>query len=160
MMRSGLHRNLEGHRHGRLVAQRLAPGLSRDGHRLWECACDCGGAAVVASNNLTRGTGTRSCGCLLREAAKARVAKNGTWNEGKSYATQNGERCYKTRHSWAKAALRHYGNRCQSCGWDKARCDVHHRKPKGQGGLHTIKNAIVLCPNCHRIQHECKGARA
>ncbi|WP_408509611.1 HNH endonuclease signature motif containing protein [Paraburkholderia sediminicola] len=40
------------------------------------------------------------------------------------------------------------------CGWDKAGCDSHHRIPKAQGGAHTIENGMVLCPNCHRIEHE------
>ena len=26
----------------------------------------------------------------------------------------------------------------------------------GIGGLHTIKNGRVLCPNCHRLRHEKK----
>ena len=30
------------------------------------------------------------------------------------------------------------------------------RKLKSVGGLHTIANAIVLCPNCHRIAHSTK----
>lgn len=67
------------------------------------------------------------------------------------------DHCYRTRHSWAKAVIRHYGNKCQRCGWDEARCDAHHRTPKAEGGLHTIKNGIVLCPNCHRIHHEKGG---
>jgi len=75
-------------------------------------------------------------------------------NEGKSYAINLGVHCYKTRHGWAKAAIRHFGNTCQKCGWNKARCDVHHLIPKSLGGLHTIENAIILCPNCHRIHHE------
>lgn len=54
----------------------------------------------------------------------------------------------------ATEAIRHYGPACERCGWNAARCDVHHRKPKGAGGLHTLENAIVLCPNCHRVEHE------
>lgn len=81
----------------------------------------------------------------------------GAWNEGKSYAIREGEHCYRTRHAWAKAAIRHYGNKCERCGWDSARCDVHHREHKARGGLHTLANAIVLCPNCHRIEHD-KGS--
>lgn len=40
----------------------------------------------------------------------------------------------------------------------EARCDVHHRVPKAHGGLHTLANAVVLCPNCHRIEHEAGNA--
>lgn len=45
------------------------------------------------------------------------------------------------------------GNKCEMCGWDKGNCDVHHIKPKSKGGTDDISNLIVLCPNCHRLQH-------
>ena len=151
--------NLAGIRNGRLVA--IEPvGVHRGGHVLWRCSCDCGGEKIVQSNNLQRSAGTKSCGCLRKEAAAARRLKDGAWNEGKSYGIANGEHCYKTRHSWAKAAIRHYGNKCERCGWNEARCDVHHRTPKAMGGKHTVSNAVVLCPNCHRVEHAKKGARS
>ncbi|MEX1215725.1 HNH endonuclease [Saccharospirillum sp.] len=31
--------------------------------------------------------------------------------------------------------------------------EVHHIKQLSKGGEDTIKNAIALCPNCHRKQH-------
>lgn len=55
-----------------------------------------------------------------------------------------------------KLYAEHYGNKCEVCGWAEARCDVHHRKLKSRGGLHTIENAIVLCPNHHRVEHDRK----
>lgn len=148
-------RDLRGHRNGRLVAVEVI-GRNHEGRALWRCACDCGGHAVVQANNLTRKAGTSSCGCARRDANERRRLRDGVWNEGKSYAVDQGARCYRTRQQWAKAAIRHYGNCCERCGWDKARCDVHHRIPKATGGLHTIANAVVLCPNCHRIEHERK----
>jgi hypothetical protein len=152
MTASAHRRDLRGHRNGRLVAVEPV-GIANDNHVLWRCVCDCGGEKVVASNSL-RTAGTRSCGCLRSEAAQARLRREGAWNEGKSYAINGGEGCYRTRHGWAKAAIRHYGNKCERCSWAEARCDVHHRQPKAGGGLHTLTNAIVLCPNCHRIEHE------
>lgn len=145
-------RDLRGKRNGRLTAVEPV-GKAADNHILWRCVCDCGGEKIVSSNSL-RESGTRSCGCLSAEANRARLLKDGAWNDGKSYAINGGERCYRTRHSWAKAAIRHYGNKCERCGWAEARCDVHHREHKAKGGSHTIANAIVLCPNCHRVQHE------
>lgn len=146
-------RDITGVRNGRLVAVEFV-GLNHERRALWRCACDCGSEKIVQSNNLTRRGGTKSCGCLLREANANKLKSDGPWNDGKSYAINSGLRCYKTRHSWAKAAIRHYGNKCERCSWDKARCDVHHRIEKSKGGLHTIANAVVLCPNCHRIHHE------
>lgn len=141
-----------GSRNGRLVALRKE-GVAPDGHALWLCQCDCGNTKLVGSNNFHKKGGAKSCGCLRAEAQRRRIKRDGVWNEGKSYAINNGARCYKTRHAWAKAVIRHYGNKCEQCGWDKARCDAHHRKLKSEGGLHTIANGIVLCPNCHRLTH-------
>ena len=31
--------------------------------------------------------------------------------------------------------------------------EVHHKKMLSRGGLDTVKNAIALCPNCHRECH-------
>lgn len=150
---SNNHRDLRGHRNGKLVGVEPV-GVHNGGHVLWKCQCDCGGSAIVQSNNLTRPAGTRSCGCLRRDASRRRLKRDGAWNEGKSYAIAGGEHCYKNRAAWAKAAIRKFGNGCQLCGWDKARCDVHHIIKKSDGGLHTLSNARVLCPNCHRIEHE------
>ena len=153
MKLSAHQKDLTGIRIGRLVAIRYV-GKATDNHALWLCKCDCGGIKIVASNNFREKGGTKSCGCLRSEAQQKRIKKDGVWNEGKSYAINNGDRCYKTRHGWAKAAIRFYGNKCQKCGWDKAMCDVHHKKQKSKGGLHTIKNALVICPNCHREEHD------
>jgi 5-methylcytosine-specific restriction protein A len=31
--------------------------------------------------------------------------------------------------------------------------EVHHRERLADGGLDTVKNAVALCPNCHRKAH-------
>lgn len=148
-------RDITGFRNGRLVAVECV-GRNYEGRAMWRCICDCGNQKIAQSNNILRPKGTNSCGCLRTEANAKKRQENGIWNDGKSYAIQDGTRCYKTRHAWAKAVIRHYGNKCQRCGWSEARCDAHHRDPKAKGGLHTIANGIVLCPNCHRVHHEKK----
>jgi hypothetical protein len=149
-------RDLSGLRLGRLMVS--APSRrDRDGHVMWRCFCDCGSIKDIASNSLTRKSPVQSCGCMNATAAQAKRKIDGPWNEGKSYAINSGEHCYKTRHAWAKAVIRKCGNKCQICGWSEARCDVHHKTAKSEGGAHTINNAIVLCPNCHRVHHE-RGA--
>lgn len=129
-------------------------GRTSDGHVAWLCQCACGSQKRISSNSLTRAKPSQSCGCMNATTAQTKRRPDGPWNEGKSYIIRDGEHCYKTRHGWAKAAIKHYGNKCEKCGWAEARCDVHHRHLKSQGGAHTIKNAIVLCPNCHRVAHE------
>jgi hypothetical protein len=147
-------RDITGHRNGRLVAQKLSYMRQSDQRAMWECKCDCGGTKIVAQNNLMRAAGTKSCGCLRREANAKKRRKDGAWNEGKSYSIQSGQRCYKSRQSWAKACLRAKGNKCERCGWNQAKCDVHHKIPKAQRGLNLISNSLILCPNCHRVEHE------
>lgn len=146
--------DLTGRKFGRLTVVSLA-GRHDSGFMAWNCACDCGRASVGISSVLKRGL-KRSCGCLSREAGAARRRLSGPWVESKSNASKSGVKCYKTRHAWAKAVIRHYGNKCDICGWDKARCDAHHRIPKARGGMHTIANGQVLCPNCHRVETENK----
>jgi len=141
-----------GSRIGRLTALRSV-GKTSDGHIKWLCQCDCGNTCEVGSNNFREKGGARSCGCLRSEAQQERIRRDGVWNEGKSYSINSGTRCYKTKHGWANAARRHYGDKCQRCGWSAAQCDVHHKVLKSEGGLHTIGNAEVLCPNCHREEH-------
>lgn len=40
--------------------------------------------------------------------------------------------------------------RCEYCGEEFDQPDVHHIKPRSEGGPNTPSNLIVLCPNCHR----------
>jgi hypothetical protein len=155
--RQGPRGDLTGRRFGRLVAVRKHHKDSRQ-YWHWECLCDCGETVVVNNRNLRdEGAGTRSCGCWRRERA-AELAKT-PWNRGLTYTIpgrDGKERVYKQKHSWALAVLRERGNRCEACGWDEARCDVHHRAAKSKGGQNTLSNAVVLCPNCHRKHHEGK----
>jgi 5-methylcytosine-specific restriction protein A len=59
------------------------------------------------------------------------------------------------------AALRRAMGKCQLCDSDapfKKRggepfLEVHHIKPLAKGGEDTLRNAIALCPNCHRKMH-------
>ena len=67
--------SLIGQRFGRLtVTAEAEPG--KDRRRRWQCRCDCGGLTVTVAYRLTSG-GTRSCGCLTRESARARHLEHG-----------------------------------------------------------------------------------
>ena len=152
----GLHYNandMVGAKIGKLTVLRVA-GNANDNHLNWICRCECGNEKEIASNSLNRANPVRTCGCANAETAQTKRLAGGAWNEGKSYAILDGEHCYKNRAAWSKAVIRHYGNTCMRCGWDEARCDAHHIVPKAQGGLNTIANGKVLCPNCHRVEHE------
>lgn len=56
-----------------------------------------------------------------------------------------------------KAALKHYGSKCQHPGCEVAQAhllDVHHREPISEGiRTTTLKDVTVLCANHHRQAH-------
>jgi hypothetical protein len=58
---------------------------------------------------------------------------------------------YKDRNNWSLSVKMIFSDKCMLCGWDKAPCDVHHIIPHKDGGKNCIKNAIVLCPNDHKL---------
>ena len=72
------------------------------------------------------------------------------WNKGRSYTIAKRE-TYANKGSWSAAMHRMLAPACTSCGWDKARCDVHHIEPRRDGGEMTLDNGILICPNCHRL---------
>jgi hypothetical protein len=48
---------------------------------------------------------------------------------------------------------------CQAPGCGRTRfLEVHHIKPRGQGGSNKAENLMTLCASCHRLWHE-KGIR-
>jgi 5-methylcytosine-specific restriction endonuclease McrA len=59
-----------------------------------------------------------------------------------------------SRNSWAKIAKVIYGDKCMRCGWDRGNCDVHHKIYHRNGGKNTLHNSEVICPNCHRLEHQ------
>lgn len=61
--------NIAGERFGRIVAvSRIGPDVH--GKVQWRCRCDCGSDCVITASSLRKGT--KSCGCLQREASAAR----------------------------------------------------------------------------------------
>jgi hypothetical protein len=68
-----------GNRYGRLLVLDVG-GISSSGDRLWVCLCDCQvdlpeadrKTHMAAGGNLRSGN-IRSCGCLRREASRARL---------------------------------------------------------------------------------------
>jgi predicted HNH restriction endonuclease len=59
--------------------------------------------------------------------------------------------------SHRKAALKHYGCKCYSCGFAPASShliDIHHLDPIAEGERETkFEDLIPLCPTCHRQAH-------
>lgn len=58
------------------------------------------------------------------------------------------------RNSFSEITRLYYGNYCHKCGWSAGNCEAHHIIPKSDGGKNTIRNAVILCPNCHSLEHK------
>jgi len=87
------------------------------------------------------------------EAAKAtleRVRPHTPWNKGLTYV-HHSKKVYANKGSWNKALRRLYPDICMRCGWSDATCDTHHIISKKDGGVYSLDNGIILCPNCHRL---------
>lgn len=146
-------RDITNERFGRLVALRVV-GKALSKSLLWQCKCDCGALITRTSASLRKSKGISSCGCYLKEVSKERLRQERPWNTGSTYQIKSDYDVFVSRKAWAEAARKKFGNRCSRCGWDKAMCDVHHIVQRKHGGRNTMRNAEVICPNCHRIHHE------
>lgn len=120
--------DLTGQRFGRLVViEKDIEKSKARGKTFWICKCDCGNTKSIHSVDLLRKGGTRSCGCLHREAISGD-------NELYLFEEQNigigffngknsneffvfdyedtdcvkGRSWYKTRDGYARSAIRHY----------------------------------------------------
>lgn len=85
-------------------------------------------------------------------AVLAKIRPAIPWNKGRTYVISK-RIVYANKGAWAAALIRLYGNRCMRCGWNEARCDAHHIVSKRHGGVFSIENGVLLCPNCHRVSH-------
>jgi 5-methylcytosine-specific restriction endonuclease McrA len=51
-------------------------------------------------------------------------------------------------------------HRCQAPGCGRTRfLEVHHIKPRSQGGSNQAENLVTLCASCHRLWHERGGKK-
>ena len=96
--------DMTGSRFGRLVIQRRV-GLESPAN--WECVCDCGKTTVVVGTSIRAGR-TRSCGCLVGEASRARMTKHGqsTTPEYRAWESMKNRCLRKSYHSYMR-----YGGR-------------------------------------------------
>lgn len=95
--------DLSGRRFGRWVVVDRAE--NRSGRSHWNCVCECGATASVASCSLTLGKSV-SCGCFNVEGTVARCLSHGHANGGNGTRTYNCWRNMKARctnprnHKW------------------------------------------------------------
>ena len=60
-----------GNTYGYLTVIDTAP--SKNSRAMWLCKCKCGNECIVSGKQLRSG-GTKSCGCLKREATKSLIS--------------------------------------------------------------------------------------
>ncbi|SDH10548.1 hypothetical protein SAMN05216466_107116 [Paraburkholderia phenazinium] len=85
--------DMAGQRFGRLLvlSRAATPShVSNQGRAYWLCACDCGEESVVSGKSL-RTDKTRSCGCLIADAAKVHARVHGHARPGSHT---------RTYHTW------------------------------------------------------------
>ena len=97
------NKNLIGLKFGRWTLIEFA-GYAKNYVAKWKCRCDCGNEAVVQLSNLKSGN-SKSCGCLSKEMAGARVYKHGYASKNtKEYAAwlSMKTRCYNPNYQHFK----------------------------------------------------------
>jgi len=96
---------LTGRRFGRLTVVAAAghPRIRGEISRAWLCHCDCGAEGIWTSRQLLS-CGTRSCGCLISDAARQHSTKHGhivAQRKTPSYQswTSMNTRCFNSNHT-------------------------------------------------------------
>lgn len=57
----------------------------------------------------------------------------------------------KKYKEWVRLrAVEQFGDSCELCGFNQV-VDVHHLKPRSEGGGSELSNLMVVCPNCHAM---------
>ena len=61
---------------------------------------------------------------------------------------------YRKKQGWKsirQKVIKRDKGQCQGCGKQTARAQVHHIKPRNQGGTNDLSNLITLCGKCHMV---------
>lgn len=87
---------------------------------------------------------------IIVETAEFDIAKLNNPNiKGKEYQNGQGKNFYNTR----TAVLNRDNYKCQICGKEHTRLEVHHIVFRSTGGSDRIDNLVTLCSDCHKKIH-------
>lgn len=71
----------------------------------------------------------------------------------KYYQARNKRRSkYRTKETWhttRKRVIKRDKGQCKGCGRQTTKAQVHHIKPRRQGGSNRLSNLVTLCGRCH-----------
>ena len=142
--------SLVGQRFGQLTVIMKTDG--RDGgHVIYQCRCDCGEVAPVASHNLRNGH-TNSCGCLRKRRGPA----SPQWKSGLPETVRAKRHASAQYREWRTKVMARCHNTCACC--KEEALVTHHinawaTHPQDR---YDVRNGTALCANCHsKLHHEC-----
>ncbi len=93
--------DISGEKFGRWTVLERAQHSSSDAY--WRCRCECGKESSVQGKSLRRGD-SKSCGCLVRELAIARVGENSPgWRGGRTKSSTGYVLVQRPSHPAAQA---------------------------------------------------------
>ena len=156
------YNDLTGQKFGRLTA--LRPTEKRIGRSVvWECECSCPARTItyVTAGNLTAGS-VKSCGCVGREKAKARMLSKNNPNPRDNNMSEHDrivKRKYPEYKEWRTTVFVRDSFTCQKCGGVGGRLNAHHIESyaSNKDKRTLVSNGITLCKNCHRNYHHVYG---
>lgn len=148
------HVDLTGQRFGRLTVISHA-GTTTYRSSKWNCKCDCGNEVTTTRQSLVV-AGTKSCGCLQKEAAKRTMTKHGHYLD-RDYINElcDARRAMKSG-AFVERVFRAtvYGRDmglCQICGLmvEDGEFSLDHRIPLFKGGEHSYANCRTSHASCN-----------
>lgn len=149
--------DLTGLRFGRL----LVVGLSSKKHpkyryNFWDVVCDCGARKTLNSSYLK--IGTRSCGCLQRELARARRTNprlSDADRVRKRKRPTSAGLDSPTHEELSRKAMARDNYVCRACGTRGGDLAAHHilAWKTHEARRYDLSNLVTLCRGCHKEFH-------
>lgn len=70
------------------------------------------------------------------------------------YDTEEEQRRNRLQRLRKELLLQNQNRFCAKCGAIGTNLEIHHIIPISEGGEDTMRNILLLCPNCHSIEHQ------